>query len=1264
MTNSLFSRCVSLKASSTLFVALVITFISAFARGQQPGLHPPHLNSPPTPRSSPSIRPVQQASPATSAIPAAGPTLSQSTWSAIGPASLNSSGDLDSGRITGIAVDPTNSNTIYIAAAGGGVWKTTDGGTTWTPLTDDQTTLSMGSIAIAPTDHLKIYAGTGEANNSVDSNYGQGVLVSNDGGSTWTLETAGGGFTGVDIGQIAVDPTDENVAYAAVGGYGENGNYFTNEGIWNTTDGGATWTNVTSGVEPYANFFGWTSVVVDPNTPSIVYAAAGDIQYSTVGGYTVNGVYRSTDSGATWALLANAPNGSSNSATGRIALAVSPAANSAGHHVLYVAVESTSTDGLLYFQRSDNADAATPTFTDLTSGTPNFMGSQGWYDIGLNVDSNGVVYAAGVSYGSNILRSTNLGVTWSDITDINGVEPHTDHHAIVFDSTNRMLLGNDGGIWRYDSTIPSWTDLNGNLNTIQFQGIGLHPTSATSVVGGSQDNGTELYSNNTVWTQTDGGDGGFAQFSQTSPSRCYAVHPTGSFGPADFFRRSDDGCQTWTSETSGFVNTNSDFYPPFVVDPTNGDHLLIGLDRVYETTDGATSWTAVSTPESNGFNNVVNVDPNNVDTIALAPANGLNPEVIYAATGDSNGGSLIFVSTDDGAVWNEEDLPCLASGHFSSGCRVNQIVTDPDDSTGQTAIAVTNNFTGGGQHVYRTINAGSTWIDITSNLPDLPTWSAQVDTDVSHTIYIANDTAVYSSPSPYSTWTAYGTGLPSAQGYDLELNRSLHVLAVGTHGRGAWEILTPSGGNSPATMVSPAPGPLTSASTTFTWNPGSGGTLTYYLWIGTTLGGYDLANMGPFSGTSATVTLPTNGATIYVRLWTFINSGATQLSNDYTYTEAAPAPAAITSPTNGSTLTSASTTFNWSAGTGGAITYYLWVGTSAGTANLANIGPLSGTSATVTLPTNGATIYVRLWTFINGGATQLHNDYNYTEAAPSAAVITSPLSGSTLLSASTTFNWSAGSGGVTAYYLWVGTSPGTANLINIGPLSSTTATVTLPTNGTAIYVRLWTFINGGATQLSNDYSYTEATPAAAAITSPTNGSTLTGASTTFSWSAGSGGVTAYYLWVGTSAGTANLANIGPLSGTSANVTLPTSGVPIYVRLWTFINGGATQLHNDYNYTEASVSAGAITSPTNGSTLASGPTTFNWSAGSGGTITYYLWVGISPGTANLANIGPLSGTSATVTLPTNGGTIYVRLWTFINGGTTQLSNDYSYKEAGP
>jgi len=461
-----------------------------------------------------------------------------------------------------------------------------------------------------------------------------------------------------------------------------------------------------------------------------------------------------------------------------------------------------------------------------------------------------------------------------------------------------------------------------------------------------------------------------------------------------------------------------------------------------------------------------------------------------------------------------------------------------------------------------------------------------------------------------------------------------------------------------AKMTTPTPsGTLTGASTTFTWSAGSGGVTGYYLWVGTSPGAADLANIGPLSGTTATVNLPTNGATIYVQLYTNFSGGG-QMSNTYNYTEYTVSAAAITSPTNGSTLTGASTTFTWSAGAGGVTGYYLHIGTTSGGSNLVNIGPLVGTSATVDLPTDGATIYVQLQTSFSGGSSMLSSINNYTEFTVSAAAITSPTNSSTLTGASTTFNWSAGAGGVTGYYLWVGTSPGTANLVNIGPLSGTSATVNLPTDGATIYVQLYTNFSGGS-QLSNSYTYTEYTVSAATITSPTNGSTLNGASTTFNWSAGAGGVTGYYLHIGTSSGGSNLANIGPLVGTSATVNLPTDGATIFVQLYTNFSGGS-QLSNSYTYTEYTVTAAAITSPTNSGTLTGASTTFNWSAGSGGVTGYYLWVGTSPGTANLVNIGPLSGTSATVNLPTDGATIYVQLYTNFSGGS-QLSNSYTYTE---
>jgi hypothetical protein len=264
-----------------------------------------------------------------------------------------------------------------------------------------------------------------------------------------------------------------------------------------------------------------------------------------------------------------------------------------------------------------------------------------------------------------------------------------------------------------------------------------------------------------------------------------------------------------------------------------------------------------------------------------------------------------------------------------------------------------------------------------------------------------------------------------------------------------------------------------------------------------------------------------------------------------------------------------------------------------------------------------------------------------------------------LTAASTTFTWNAGPAGTT-YGLNIGTTGvGSADLVNISPLSGTSTTVTLPTNGTKIYVRLWTIFSG-PTYVYNDYTYTEFTRLASVISSPTAGSTLTAASTTFTWNAGPAGTT-YGLNIGTTGvGSANLVNSSPLSGTSATVTLPTNGAKIYVRLWTIFNG-STYVYNDYTYTEFTQLASVISSPTPGSTLTSASTTFTWNAGPAGTTGYGLNIGTTGvGSANLVNSSPLSGTSATVTLPTNGTLIYVRLWTILNG-STYLYNDYTYTE---
>jgi uncharacterized repeat protein (TIGR01451 family) len=691
--------------------------------------------------------------------------LNGASWTAIGPGPLSISGlggdpnSNVSGRLVGIAPHPTDPNTIYIAAAGGGVWKTTNAtagtGLTWTPLTDTQRTVSMGAIAIAPSNPLVLYAGTGEANNSGDSNFGRGILVSTDGGATWTLTTATGAFDRLTTSAIAVDPTNPNIAYAAMADFGVNGLCCNNTGIWKTTNGGTTWTNTTAPTltqrAPYSD------VKVDPNNASTVYMAIGNPFSGTIDQFA-NGVYKSTNGGGTWTLLTNAPNGTT---SGRLAIGI----GTSDSQVLYVSSSNPNTFAVQSVMRSTNGGA---TFTNVTP--PNYMGAQGWYDTTIIVDPSNpaIVYVAGAAGANSILRSINSGGNWTDI-HIGGAptntSPHVDHHGIAFDANGRLLDGDDGGIYRLDvAAPPGWTDLNGNLQTIQFQGIDLHPTDPNQAIGGSQDNGTELFGGFLVWRETDGGDGGFAKYSRTNPSRVYHQIPVASFG-SNFFRRSDDGGNTWITKTSTIIADQSvqNFYAPFVVDPGNGDRVLYGTNRVWETTNGGDSWAPLS---------VAPLSPTNfVDAIGLAPS---DTNTIYAATSSNH----LFVTTNHGGLWT--DHPIGVSGVIAD------IQVDP--TTPATAYAVLSSFTTGG-NVFRTINGGTNWNNISGNLPNEPVWSLQLD-KANNILYVGADDGVYKSSDGGATWTRFGTGFPNAQVFQVVLNSTLHILGAATHGRGAFEILT------------------------------------------------------------------------------------------------------------------------------------------------------------------------------------------------------------------------------------------------------------------------------------------------------------------------------------------------------------------------------------------------------------------------------------------------------------------------------------------
>jgi photosystem II stability/assembly factor-like uncharacterized protein len=690
--------------------------------------------------------------------------LSSTAWTPLGPVALGG-GQPAAGRIAALAADPTNANVLYVAAAGGGVWKTTDGGGHWTALTDNQATLSLGAIALAPSNPQILYAGTGEADAGPSQlalgrstgSYGQGILKSTDGGSTWVL-LGSSVFNRLSISRIVVDPADANTVYAAVGPAATNG-LPGNTGVWKSTDGGATWTDTTAALTTTAPF---SDLVMSPANDKVLYAAVGDPN-----GNTANGVYESTDGGATWAALAGFPGGAGDPNVGRIALAVAPSAP----QTLYASVARAGANAGLYKMLTSADGGATWT---LLPNTPNFLGQSGDYATALAVDpaNANVIYAGGTGGAGGIVESTDGGNTWSDVSSGANATPGPTgaHHAFGFDASGKLLNATDAGLFRLTNPAPgsiAWTNLDGNLAALAFTGLALDPTTPNVAYGGSPDGGTVKFTDSLTWNAADPG-GGLVRVSPTAPQTVYRDAPVSVAGPAGFLAASTDGGGTWAPMTNGInaAGEPTDFVPPLVLDPAHAGRLLAGTSRVYETLNGGGLWTPISTPGTGGWTASTAID-------ALATA-GSNTSTVYAATQGH-----LFVTFNDGAAWQQIDIPGY-SDHIAA------LAVDPTNNL--VAYAVRDRFTGGpGGHVFKTTNGGATWTDISGNLPDVPVNALALDRRTG-LVYAGTDAGVYVTNNGGTSWVALGAGLPNVRVTGLELNAAQNILAAATAGRGLWEI--------------------------------------------------------------------------------------------------------------------------------------------------------------------------------------------------------------------------------------------------------------------------------------------------------------------------------------------------------------------------------------------------------------------------------------------------------------------------------------------
>ncbi|MBI2819671.1 MAG: hypothetical protein HYX73_06810 [Acidobacteria bacterium] len=670
---------------------------------------------------------VTKSSFAASLVTAEPRSITEGRWFSFGPTGINSTlNDLVSGRVNSLAVDPQNPATLYLAAAGGGVWKSTNRGGRWVPLTDQLPSLASGAVAVDPFSG-DIWYGTGELNFCRDCYYGAGVYRSSDGGKNWSRINPDN-FLSSPTSVIVFDSQKPGTIFIG-----------RSSALWRSTDGGANWEVVLRGTV--------TDFALNPANSSIAYAALGYFS-----GSPENGIYRSTDGGASWTRLAGGL--PEQSTMGRIALTVA----SSSPTTLYALIANASDFKLNGLYRSLNGGNSWSRLGSLSADVLTEDGAgQGAFNLCLETDPRdaGVIYAG----GSDLWKSSDFGANWQSLSLAAGL--HEDPHEIVFDPSDQQtfyLIG-DSGIWRSADGGRSFTNLNQSLAITQFQGVGLHPTNPNLAVGGTQDNGTALYRGGLLWDQGRPGDSGAAFFDSGDPQVIYTVARYLSV------RRSDDGGETFHLAATGLDPSDRVlFYPPFLPDPNEAGVLYLGTYRLWQSRDRGENWVPLSGDLTAG-----------TGMISALAVSRTSSQTLYAGTSDG----LVQVSTDGGINWFRFETPNFPNRYVTS------IAADPRGPE-RMVVGVSGFGTG---HVFRTEDYGASWEDLSRNLPDVPVNAVLLDTISPDTIYLGTDIGVFALQSD-GNWAPMQDGLPNAIVLGLSQNATTGLLAAATHGRGVFAIAT------------------------------------------------------------------------------------------------------------------------------------------------------------------------------------------------------------------------------------------------------------------------------------------------------------------------------------------------------------------------------------------------------------------------------------------------------------------------------------------
>ena len=778
--------------------------------------------------------------------------LPPASWESLGPAPIpngqtTTRSDPVSGRATAIAVHPTNPNKVYVGTAQGGVYRSLDGGATWTAIFDGAQSLAIGALAIAPSSPDTVYVGTGEPNLSSDSFFGVGLYRIDNAETTADLSgpinpavTTGiagtTAFTGRAISKILVHPTNPAIVFVAtssgVAGLGSTALESPAAvpplavlGLYRSTNATAASpsfeklvvTNV-AGTRLLAGDARTENsrivdLVFDPGDPNIVLAAVygGPAQGGT---FNEGGLYRSTNALAVPPTFAKV---TAAIATLNNAVRVSLAANKVGSTVTVVMATgesanfagSSCTTGSGAVRKSTDGGV---TWSARLPGGAGFCGTQCLYDQPIEIDplDANLIHIGGASNSTcsrTYTRSTDGGATFVQTDD--GL--HADAHAIVAAPSNPAVVyeANDGGIWKSTDSGLTWTSLNNNgLNATQFQSLALHPVDREFMIGGTQDNGTEWRRPDASWTRADFGDGGFALIDQsaTDTENVTMYHTyfnqTNAMGYGRVTRASDAFENNWTFFGCGFAPgtnglncapaaTSILFYAPMALGPGTPNTVYFGSDRLFRSSDqGATMVLASQGPIQSGVAvSAIGIAAES-DSVRLV---GMRLGRVYAtATGASP-------LTDVTGPWP------VSTATSQPRRFVSRAVIDPNDSNvAYVTFATYCGATANCAQVYKTTNLASallaaslpTWTAASSGLPDVPVNAFVADPRNSSNLFAGTDIGVYNSTDGGASWAPYGTGLPRVAVFDMALHRPSGTLRAATHGRGLWEIA--AGNASPA----------------------------------------------------------------------------------------------------------------------------------------------------------------------------------------------------------------------------------------------------------------------------------------------------------------------------------------------------------------------------------------------------------------------------------------------------------------------------------